>query len=186
MKQDSTNKTGRIEIICGSMFSGKTEELLRRCKRAKIAKQKVGLFKPEIDHRYDKKALVSHDQRKQEATAIKRSADLLEVSRGYEVLGIDEAQFFDSGLPNIVNQMANQGKRVILAGLDMDSFGAPFGIMPRLMAIAEEVTKLQAVCVRCNGKAHFTHRLVESEDQVQLGAHSEYEPLCRSCYNERA
>ena len=161
---------GRIEVICGSMFSGKTEELIRRLKRAKFAKQQVEIFKPAIDTRYSDNDVVSHDQNSIPSTPISASSS------------IDEAQFLDDGLVDVCNQLANRGVRVIVAGLDMDYKGVPFGPMPGLCAIADEVTKVHAICVKCGALAYVSHRLVQNDKRVLLGETQEYEPLCRECY----
>lgn len=182
--QEEDTRRGRIEVICGSMFSGKTEELIRRLKRARIAKQQVEIYKPSIDTRYSDADVVSHDQHAIASTPIDSSASLLLLADAAEVIGIDEAQFFDDGLPEVCNELANRGKRVIVAGLDMDFKGIPFGPMPALLAIAEEVTKVHAVCVRCGNLAYVSHRKVEGDRRVMLGELQEYEPLCRHCYNE--
>lgn len=176
-------KTGSIEVICGSMFSGKTEELIRRIKRAKIAKQKVEIFKPAIDVRYSTLEVVSHDENAIRSTPVENSSNILLYSADVEVIGIDEAQFFDRHLVNVSVQLANQGIRVIIAGLDMDFRGNPFGPMPGLMAVADYITKVHAVCVRCGNIAQFSHRLTEKEQVVLLGEKDIYEPLCRRCYN---
>lgn len=177
-------KRGSIEVICGSMFSGKTEELLRRLKRAKIAKLKVEIFKPTIDVRYSESDVVSHDKNSILCTPVDSSGNILLYAEGVDVIGIDEAQFFDKGLVAVCNQLANQGVRVIVAGLDMDFKGEPFGPVPALCAIADEVTKVHAVCVRCGTPAYISHRLVENNNRVLLGEQNEYEPMCRNCYNE--
>lgn len=177
-------KRGSIEVICGSMFSGKTEELLRRLKRAKIAKLKVEIFKPTIDVRYSESDVVSHDKNSILCTPVDSSGNILLYAEGVDVIGIDEAQFFDKGLVSVCNQLANQGVRVIVAGLDMDFKGEPFGPVPALCAIADEVTKVHAVCVRCGTPAYISHRLVENNNRVLLGEQNEYEPMCRNCYNE--
>lgn len=177
-----TMRRGRIEVICGSMFSGKTEELIRRLKRATFAKQRVEIFKPAIDVRYSDEDVVSHDHNSIHSTPIESSASLLLLSSEIDVVGIDEAQFFDEGLADVCNQMANQGIRVIIAGLDMDFKGVPFGPMPALCAIADEVTKVQAICVKCGNLAYISHRTVHNEKRVLLGEKMEYEPLCRECY----
>ena len=175
-----TRRRGRIEVICGSMFSGKTEELIRRMKRAKFAKQRVEIFKPAIDTRYSEEDVVSHDSHSIASTPIDSSASILLFTSEIDVVGIDEAQFFDSGLVDVCNQLANNGIRVIVAGLDMDFKGNPFG--PQLCAIADEVSKVHAICVKCGQLASFSHRTVKNEKQVLLGETSEYEPLCRECY----
>ena len=179
-----TRRRGRIEVICGSMFSGKTEELIRRMKRAKFAKQRVEIFKPAIDTRYSEEDVVSHDSHSIASTPIDSSASILLFTSEIDVVGIDEAQFFDSGLVDVCNQLANNGIRVIVAGLDMDFKGIPFGPMPQLMAIAEDVTKVHAICVKCGNLAHVSHRIVKDEQRVLLGEQDEYEPLCRQCYNK--
>ena len=181
----NTNR-GWIEVVCGSMFSGKTEELLRRIKRANFANQKIELFKPAIDVRYDEEEVVSHDANSMQSTPVHNSAEiLLYVNMDtVEVVGIDEVQFFDDGIIDVCNQLANNGIRVIVAGLDMDYLGKPFGCMPKLLAVAEYVTKTHAICVKCGDLAQFSHRLVASDRQVLLGEKDSYEPLCRHCYNE--
>lgn len=173
---------GRIEVICGSMFSGKTEELIRRLKRAKFARQRVEIFKPAIDTRYSEEKVVSHDSRSIASTPLDSSASILLFTSEIDVVGIDEAQFFDNRLVDVCNQLANNGIRVIVAGLDMDFKGVPFGPMPALCAIADEVTKVHAICVRCGSLAYASHRVVAGEKQVLLGEKAEYEPLCRACY----
>ena len=175
---------GRIEVVCGSMFSGKTEELLRRVNRARIARQKVEIYKPIIDTRYSEDEVVSHDANSIVSTPVENSQAILLLSSEADVVGIDEAQFFDEGLVDVCNQLADNGKRVIIAGLDMDFKGNPFGPMPQLCAIAEDVTKVHAICVRCGNLAHISHRIVDGDKQVMLGELQEYEPLCRQCYNE--
>lgn len=175
-------RRGRIEVICGSMFSGKTEELIRRMKRAMFARQKVEIFKPAMDTRYSNEDVVSHEGNSIPSTPIDSSASILLMSQGYDVVGIDEAQFFDDHIVEVCNQLANQGVRVIVAGLDLDFRGEPFGPMPRLLAIADEVSKVHAICVRCGALAYVSHRLVNVDKQVLLGEKMEYEPLCRDCY----
>jgi thymidine kinase len=177
-------KQGWIEVICGSMFSGKTEELIRRLKRAEFAKMKVEIFKPKIDVRYSDDDVVSHDKTTIRSTAIEHSSQLLILASDVEVIGIDEAQFFDDGLPEICNQLANQGIRVIIAGLDMDYLGRPFGPMPNLLAIAEFVTKVHAICVQTGHLAHHSYRLSENDSLVQLGEQESYVPLSREAFNE--
>lgn len=177
-----TRRRGRIEVICGSMFSGKTEELIRRLKRAKFARQKVEIFKPAIDTRYSDESVVSHDSHSISSTPIDSSATILLLTSDIDVVGIDEAQFFDSGLVEVCNELANNGVRVIIAGLDMDFRSKPFGPMPQLCAIADEVSKVHAICVKCGQLANFSHRTVKNDKQVLLGETSEYEPLCRQCY----
>ena len=185
-KANRNLKRGWIEVVCGSMFSGKTEELLRRIKRATFANQQVELFKPAIDVRYDEEEVVSHDANSMQSTPVHNSAEiLLYVNMDtVEVVGIDEVQFFDDGIVDVCNQLANNGIRVIVAGLDMDYLGKPFGCMPKLLAVAEYVTKTHAICVKCGDLAQFSHRLVASDRQVLLGEKDSYEPLCRHCYNE--
>ncbi|MBQ7877855.1 MAG: thymidine kinase [Bacteroidaceae bacterium] len=182
LSQMEMSKRGRIEVICGSMFSGKTEELIRRLKRAKFARQKVEIFKPTIDTRYSEEEVVSHDSNHILSTPIETSASILLLATDVDVVGIDEAQFLDADLPAVCNELARRGTRVIVAGLDMDFKTNPFGPMPALMALADEVTKVHAICVRCGNLAYVSHRLVEGEKQVLLGEKTEYEPLCRECY----
>lgn len=176
------NRRGRIEVVCGSMFSGKTEELIRRLKRAKFAKQRVEIFKPAIDVRYSEQDVVSHDQNSIPSTPIDSSASILLLAGDIDVVGIDEAQFLDNGLVDVCNSLANRGVRVIVAGLDMDFKGVPFGPMPGLCAVADEVTKVHAICVKCGALAYVSHRLVKNDRRVLLGETQEYEPLCRDCY----
>ena len=175
---------GRIEVICGSMFSGKTEELIRRMKRAEFARQRVEIYKPLVDTRYSKEDVVSHDHNVIPSTPVDSSAEILLLSGDIDVVGIDEAQFFDNGLADVCNELANRGVRVIVAGLDMDYLGKPFGPIPYLLAIADEVTKVHAICVRCGSLAYISHRLVHNDKRVLLGEKQEYEPLCRECYNK--
>ncbi|WP_028910033.1 thymidine kinase [Prevotella sp. AGR2160] len=175
---------GRIEVICGSMFSGKTEELIRRLRRAKFAKQETGIFKPAIDTRYSKEDVVSHDHRSIPSVTVETSREILEKCADLDVVGIDEAQFLDKGLVSVCNRLANEGVRVIIAGLDMDYKGQPFGPIPALLAVADEVTKVHAICVRCGAQAYVSHRLVSDKTRVLLGEQQEYEPLCRKCYQE--
>ncbi len=179
-----THHPGRIEVVCGSMFSGKTEELIRRLKRAEFARQKVEIFKPSIDTRYSEEDVVSHDQNSIRSTPIESSGALLLLASDIDVVGIDEAQFFDAGLVDVCNQLANRGIRVIVAGLDMDYQGKPFGPIPGLCAIADDVTKVHAICVKCGSLAYVSHRLGKSDRRVLLGEKEEYEPLCRECYNK--
>ncbi len=176
------HRPGRIEVICGSMFSGKTEELIRRMRRAKFARQSVEIFKPSIDVRYSEADVVSHDRNAIPSTPVDSSASILLLSADNDVVGIDEAQFFDEGLVDVCNELANRGVRVIIAGLDMDFKGVPFGPIPALLAVADEVTKVHAICVRCGSLAYVSHRIVDAEKRVLLGEASEYEPLCRECY----
>ena len=178
------HRPGRIEVVCGSMFSGKTEELIRRMRRAQFARQKVEIFKPAIDVRYSEEDVVSHDQKHIQSTPIDSSASILLLASDIDVVGIDEAQFFDMGIVEVCNELANRGVRVIVAGLDMDYKGVPFGPMPLLCAIADDVTKVHAICVRCGSLAYVSHRKVQSEQRVLLGETAEYEPLCRECYQK--
>jgi len=175
-------RSGWIEVICGCMFSGKTEELIRRLKRAKIAEMKVEVFKPRIDVRYDETAIVSHDTASVLAQPVDYSSKLLKISADTAVVGIDEAQFFDEELPEVCAELALRGVRVIAAGLDMDYRGVPFGPMPALLAIAEYVTKVHAICVHCGNLATHSYRLAVGDEVVLLGEKEQYEPRCRSCY----
>ena len=179
-----TNRRGRIEVICGSMFSGKTEELIRRLKRASFAKQHVEIFKPSIDTRYSEEKVVSHDSNSIQSTPVDSSGSILLFTSEIDVVGIDEAQFFDEGLVDVCNELANNGVRVIIAGLDMDYKGIPFGPIPALCAIADEVTKVHAICVRCGDLAYISHRTIANDKRVLLGEKTEYEPLCRRCYQK--
>lgn len=181
--QGPVHRRGSIEVVCGSMFSGKTEELIRRMKRAQFAKQSVEIFKPGIDVRYSEQDVVSHDHNVIQSTPVDSSQNILLLADGIDVVGIDEAQFFDMGIVDVCTQLANRGTRVIVAGLDMDFKGMPFGPMPALMAIAEDVYKTHAICVHCGDLAYVSHRLVASEKRVLLGETESYEPLCRACYN---
>ena len=176
-------KAGSIEVICGSMFSGKTEELIRRMKRAQFANQKVEIYKPCIDVRYSEDKVVSHDSHSIPSIPIDSPAKMLEISSDVEVVGIDEAQFFDGTLVDVVQTLANRGIRVIIAGLDTDFLGKPFGPMPALMAVAEDIQKVHAICVKCGSPANHSHRLSASDELVVLGETDIYEPLCRHCYN---
>jgi len=175
-------KFGWIEVICGSMFSGKTEELIRRLKRAKFAKQKVEIFKPQIDTRYDEEHVVSHDDNLIRSTPVPAAGNILLLSHDCDVVGIDEAQFFDEEIVHVCNDLANRGVRVIVAGLDMDFKGKPFGPMPNLMATAEYVTKVHAVCTKTGNLAQFSHRKTSNDNLVMLGEVNEYEPLSRAAY----
>lgn len=175
-------KKGWIEVICGSMFSGKTEELIRRLKRAEIAKQKVEIYKPKIDVRYSVEEVVSHDENAIRSTPVDSASNILLLVSNVDVVGIDEAQFFDDALIDVCNSLANNGIRVIVAGLDMDFLGKPFGPMPSILAAAEYVTKVHAICMHCGNLAHYSYRKVESNKLVLLGETLEYEPLCRDCY----
>jgi len=170
---------GWIEVICGSMFSGKTEELLRRVKRAKNAKKKIKIFKPKKDVRYDKKKVISHDQNSIKSKPVSNPGKIIKLSEKFEVIGIDEAQFFDDSLVDVCNELANLGKRVIVSGLDMDFKGKPFGPMPNLLAIAEYVTKVHAVCSKSGKMASYTHRIVDSDDLILLGDTKKYQALSR-------
>jgi thymidine kinase len=174
--------TGWIEVVCGSMFSGKTEELIRRLRRALIARQKVKIFKPKIDSRYSKNHIVSHSELKIPSTVVENSWDILEQSLEAQVVGIDEAQFFDDDLVKICQKLANMGKRVIVAGLDQDYRGVPFDPIPQLLAIAEYITKTHAICVICGNPANHTFRKTEEEDRVVVGATDIYEARCRNCF----
>jgi thymidine kinase len=182
-ERGQSNKTGWVEVICGSMFSGKTEELIRRLKRAKIAQQKVEIFKPAIDVRYHEIDIVSHNQTAIRSTPVHASDEILLMTSDCEVVGVDEAQFFDDGIVDVVNKLAEIGKRVIVAGLDMDSKGVPFGPMPALMSIAEYVTKVHAICVVCGEIANYSYRKVANEQQVMLGELDSYEARCRKCFH---
>lgn len=176
-------KVGSIEVICGSMFSGKTEELLRRLKRAEIAQLEVQIFKPKTDTRYHDTDVVSHNANSAQAICVESASAILLYGSNAQVIGIDEAQFFDAELPNVCQKLANKGTRVIIAGLDMDFEGNPFGTMPILMAIAEYVTKVHAVCIRCGSAALYSYRLICNNNQFLLGEKENYKPLCRTCYN---
>jgi thymidine kinase len=177
-------RRGWIEVVCGSMFSGKTEELIRRLKRAKIANLKVEIFKPAIDRRYDELRIVSHDTNAIQSTPIDNSQKILLLAQGADVIGIDEAQFFDEELPMVCDELALRGVRVIVAGLDMDYLGKPFGPMPSLLSKADFVTKVHAICVICGNIANYSYRKVPNDDQVMLGELDVYEPRCRICYNK--
>lgn len=180
----SHKRRGSIEVVCGSMFSGKTEELIRRLRRAKIAKLKVEIFKPAVDTRYDEIKVVSHDATEIHSTPVPSSSNIELLASGMDVIGIDEAQFFDMGLVQVCNQLADSGIRVIVAGLDMDFQGNPFGPIPALLATAEYVTKVHAICMRCGNLANHSHRITGGSELVQLGEMSSYEPLCRDCFYE--
>jgi len=177
---------GWIEVICGSMFSGKTEELIRRLRRAEFARQDLILFKPSVDIRYSDKNVVSRRGTEFNAVLVADSKEILDAVKDQKVVAIDEAQFFDADLVEVASELAGRGIRVILAGLDMDYTGAPFGPMPALLAAAEYVSKVHAICVSCGNLAQFSNRLVSDTDQVMLGAVEEYRPLCRSCFNKSA
>ena len=184
MFSENHKKSGCIEVVCGSMFSGKTEELIRRLKRAQFANQVIAIFKPAVDNRYSDVEVVSHDFHKITSYPIADPAEMLKIGPDVEVVGIDEAQFFDSSLVDVCQQLANRGVRVIVAGLDTDYLGKPFGPMPQLMAVAEDVQKVHAICVKCGNLANHSHRLSKSRDLVVLGEKDIYEPLCRDCYNK--
>ncbi len=184
-KNNPVDRLGWIEVICGSMFSGKTEELIRRLKRARIARQKVEIFKPGIDTRYDEQNVVSHDENYIPSTPVQSASQILLLTNDVNVVGIDEAQFFDNELPAVCNTLASNGIRVIVAGLDMDYLGKPFGPMPALMSIAEDVTKVHAICMQCGDLAQYTYRMVKDDHLVMLGEAESYEPLCRKCYQEK-
>ena len=175
---------GWIEVICGSMFSGKTEELIRRLKRAEFAKQKTLIFKPVTDVRYSESKVVSHDSNEILSKPIKSSKQIVQLSKDVDVVALDEAQFFDDGIVDVCNELANSGKRVIIAGLDMDYKGNPFGPMPNLMAIAEFVTKVHAICTKTGNLANYSHRISKSKNLVLLGESEEYEPLSRRAFVE--
>ncbi len=178
----SGEKRGWIEVICGSMFSGKTEELIRRLKRAKIANLKTEIFKPAIDTRYDEIKIVSHDENAIQSTPIDNSQKILLLAQDVDVVGIDEAQFFDNEIANVCDILALRGVRVIVAGLDMDFLAKPFGQMPALMAKADYVTKLHAICMKCGNIANYSYRIIPNEEQIMLGAKNAYEPRCRVCF----
>ena len=182
--RSAANRKGSIEVICGSMFSGKTEELIRRLKRAQFAKQKVEIFKPKIDTRYHEMDVVSHDANAIMSTPVPSSSNILLLANDVDVVAIDEAQFFDMELVGVCNQLANSGVRVIVAGLDMDFEGKPFGPMPQLMATAEHVTKVHAICMDCGALATYSFRKSADKSLVMLGETDSYEPLCRECYNK--
>lgn len=177
-------RRGWVEVICGSMFSGKTEELIRRLKRARIAKMKVEIFKPKLDKRYDETNVVSHDSNFIHSTPVESSSQILQLANEVEVVGVDEAQFFDDGLADVCQTLANRGLRVIVAGLDLDYLGKPFGPLPQLLAVAEYVTKVHAICMRCGNLAYVSHRTVDNQSRIMLGEQESYVPLCRKCYNE--
>ena len=184
MFSENHKKSGCIEVICGSMFSGKTEELIRRLKRAQFANQKIAIFKPSIDVRYSEVEVVSHDLHSIKSTPIPDAKFMLDIPEDIQVVGIDEAQFFDENLVDVCQTLANRGVRVIIAGLDTDFLGKPFGPMPSLMAVAEDVQKVHAICVKCGNLANHSHRLSKNENLVVLGEKDVYEPLCRECYNK--
>ncbi len=183
--KNNSGRTGWIEVICGSMFSGKTEELIRRLNRAKIARQKVEIFKPAIDTRYDENDVVSHNENSISSTPVENASQILLMITDVDVVGIDEAQFFDEGIVDVCNHMANRGIRVIVAGLDMDFLGKPFGPIPALLATAEYTTKVHAICMNCGDLAQYSHRFSNDKKLVVLGETEAYEPLCRKCYLEK-
>ena len=176
---------GSIEVICGSMFSGKTEELLRRLKRAQFAKLNIAVFKPQVDKRYDTQKVVSHDENTIKAIAVESTKDILRLAKQAQVVAIDESQFFDSELITVCTELANSGVRVIIAGLDMDFLGKPFGIMPELLAIAERVTKVHAICIDCFAVANHSFRMTDDKNLIQIGEKEEYKPLCRKCFSRK-
>ena len=176
---------GWIEVVCGSMFSGKTEELIRRMRRAQFAQQELIIFKPKIDHRYAIDEVVTHRGERIPALVVEDAKDLMRRWQNQKVVGIDEVQFFDDEIVNVCVELAKKGVRVICAGLDMDFTGQPFGAMPKLLAVSEYVTKVHAICVSCGSLAQFSHRLVQLQDRVLLGEKNHYEPLCRKCYNDK-
>lgn len=182
--RNKEDRIGWIEVVCGSMFSGKTEELIRRLNRAKFAKQKVEIFKPKIDTRYDEKNIVSHNENAIMSTPVPSSSHILLMADDVDVVGIDEAQFFDMEIVEVCIQLANSGTRVIVAGLDMDYLGKPFGPMPNLLAVAEYITKVHAICTRCGDLAQHSYRKIANDKLVVLGETDSYEPLCRKCYNK--
>lgn len=185
MFSENHKTAGCIEVICGSMFSGKTEELIRRLKRARFANQKIAIFKPAVDIRYSEDEVVSHDSHSLSSTPVDKAEKILSLSPAdIQVVGIDEAQFFGPEIVEVCQKLANRGVRVIVAGLDTDFLGKPFGAMPALMAVAEDVQKVHAICVKCGNLANHSHRLSKSEDLVLLGEKDVYEPLCRDCYNK--
>ncbi len=175
---------GWIEVVVGSMFSGKTEELIRRLRRAQYARLTTEIFKPIVDTRYSEEDVVSHDEKAIRSTPVEAAQNILLLANQVDVVGIDEAQFFDQGLIDVCNELANAGTRVVVAGLDMDFQGKPFGPIPALLATAEHVTKVHAICVRCGNLAHYSHRKAPSKKLVLLGETEEYEPLCRQCFNQ--
>lgn len=180
----SAGNRGSIEVITGSMFSGKTEELIRRLRRARFAGLKVEIFKPSLDNRYSEKKVVSHDERSIVSTPVENAASILLLSGGVDVVGIDEAQFFDNSLVDVCNKLANSGIRVVVAGLDMDFMGKPFGAIPALLAVSEYITKVHAICMRCGNLAQYSFRKSTESQVVLLGEKDKYEPLCRNCYNK--
>ena len=184
MFSENHKKSGCIEVVCGSMFSGKTEELIRRLRRAQFANQKIAIFKPSIDKRYSDVEVVSHDFHKITSKPVKEASQMLDIDPEVQVVGIDEAQFFGEELVDVCQTLADRGVRVITAGLDTDFKGVPFGPIPKLMAVAEDVQKVHAICVKCGNLANHSHRLSKSKDLVLLGEKDVYEPLCRECFNK--
>jgi thymidine kinase len=182
-KENQNPRTGWIEVICGSMFSGKTEELIRRLNRAKIARQRIQIFKPALDKRYHDENIVSHNDNSIRSIPVQLSTEITSLAENCEVVGLDEAQFFDESIVAVCDDLANSGKRVIVAGLDMDYMGKPFGCMPQLMAIAEFVTKVHAICMVCGEVASHSYRLSPSNERVLLGETDLYEARCRRCFN---
>ncbi|MBL0308218.1 MAG: thymidine kinase [Bacteroidetes bacterium] len=180
------DQTGWIEVICGSMFSGKTEELIRRLKRAHIANKRVAIFKPSLDKRYHNTDVVSHDMNFIASQPVHFASEILTKSKGMEVVGIDEAQFFDQELVAVSEQLARAGTRIIISGLDMDFEGNPFGPIPNLLSIADYITKVNAICVKCGDAAHFSYRKSSEKDTILIGHKEDYEPRCRSCYYKAA
>lgn len=176
---------GSIEVICGSMFSGKTEELLRRLNRAEFAKLKIAVFKPSVDIRYDIEKVVSHNSNTILSKPVKSPGEILKLVNDAQVVAIDEAQFFSQELKQVCNILANEGRRVIVAGLDMDFMGKPFGVMPDLLAIAEHITKVHAICSDCGSNANHSFRLTKNQQLVELGHEQEYQPLCRYCFTKK-
>ena len=181
---EDAGKRGSIEVITGSMFSGKTEELIRRLRRAQFAGLKVEIFKPSLDRRYSESRVVSHDEKSIVSTPVDNASAILLLAGDVKVVGIDEAQFFDDTIVDVCNRLADSGIRIVIAGLDMDFMGEPFGPMPGLLAIAEYVTKVHAICMRCGNLAQYSFRKSDEEQVVVLGEKDKYEPLCRSCYNK--
>ena len=182
-ERNGNPRQGWIEVICGSMFSGKTEELIRRLNRARIARQKVEVFKPAMDTRYDLEDVVSHDDNKSPSIPVQNASQILFYAEEFEVVGIDEAQFFGNELVSVCNELADKGKRVVVSGLDMDYQGKPFGPIPQLLSIAEYVTKVHAIVIRCGNLANYSHRTVHNDKLVMLGETDLYEPLCRKCFS---
>ncbi len=182
--EEKVRTAGWVEVVTGSMFSGKTEELIRRMRRAKIAQQKTMIFKPKVDTRYSEDKVVSHDAQAIDSTPVSKAEDILYLAEKYEVIGIDEAQFFSNILVEVCNRLADKGIRIIVAGLDMDFKGKPFGPIPGLLAIAEYVTKVHAICMKCGNLAQYSHRLSDNDKLFVLGEKDIYEPLCRSCFNK--